>query len=425
MLKFPFKKRLKQLRSRLKEEGGSTALLISSAPHKTRNRDSSFSYRQESDFFYLTGITEPGYTLLVSTEHDEPLLFTAPVDPVRVVWDGASQPARSLASAISAELIVSKNIHSEINAKLRGTEHLFFQNTASSLAWEVASKLMALPSYQRSNAPAQFSHLDCIIGEMRLFKDKAEVDAIKHSARITNSALFGAFSLIQPGTSEREIAGAIDFFFRSHGAVPAFNSIVASGAAAATLHYEKLAGNLRKGDLLLLDVGAEYNCYAGDISRVIPVSGTFSPIQRDLYEIVLASQKAAIKKMRPGTSFAAVHKAAARVLTEGLVDLNVLKGKVSKLLKKNAYKKYFPHSIGHLLGLDVHDVGRSPQRGPLVLKKGMVLTVEPGLYFAKRAGNVPACGIRIEDDVLITGGAPEILSDGFPKECKAIEQLFG
>lgn len=424
MIKFPFKKRLKLLRSRLKDERGSAALLLSAAPHRTRNRDTSFAYRQESDFFYLTGITEPGYALLISTEHENPLLFASPVDPIRIVWDGPSRPAKSLAQSINAELIVSKNVSAEITSKLRGIEQLFFQNTPGTSACEVASKLIALPSHQRGNYPAQFSHLDCIMGEMRLFKDKAEVEAIRQAARITTSALFGALALIQPGASEREVAAAIDFYFRTHGAVPAFNSIVASGAAAATLHYEKLSGKLRKGDLLLLDIGAEYNCYAGDISRVVPIGGKFSQIQRELYNIVLEAQKAAIRKMRPGTSFATVQKVAARTLTEGLIEMKLLKGKVSKLLKSNAHKKFFPHSIGHLLGLDVHDVGRAPQRGALVLKKGMVLTVEPGLYFPKRIGDIPAGGIRIEDDVLITGGAPEVLSEGFPKECKAIEQLF-
>jgi len=424
MIKFPFKKRLKELRSLMKQDGMPSALVVSAAPHKTRNRDTAFPYRQESDFYYLTGLTEPGFTLLVSTELERPLLLTAPLDPARIVWDGAPQPAKALARSIDAELIISKNITAEIFSKLRGLERCFFQNTPGTIGYEIASKLLATPSHQRGSLPAQLAHLDHLVGEMRLFKDKAEIEAIRQAARITNSALYGALSLSQAGSSEREIAAVIEFYFRSQGAAPSFNPIVASGPAAATLHYEKLNRTLRKGELLLFDIGAEYHGYAGDISRVIPVGGKFSEIQRDLYTIVLEAQKAAIKKMRPGVALVDAHKAAAKTITEGLVEIKALRGRVSKLLKTGAYKKFFPHSIGHSLGLDVHDVGRIPQRGPLILKKGMVFTVEPGLYFAKRIGSIAPCGIRIEDDVLVTSGAPEILSEGFPKECKAIEQLF-
>ena len=423
MTRFPFKKRLRRVADALKERAPA-ALLLSAAAGKIRSRDSQFPFRQDSDFAYLTGIAEPGISLLVSSELKRPVLFGTPPDPVRALWDGPATPLRRLAEELGAEPIVTKDVRGEIRSKLRGIETLFFQNTPGTTGWEAASELITLPSYRRGNFPLTFEHSDSILSELRMFKDKAEIEAIKAAARVTNAALFGALSLVQPGASEQELAGVIEFYFRSYGAVPAFNSIVAAGPAAATLHYEKLNGKLKKGQLLLFDIGAESEMYAADISRTVPVNGTFDPIQREVYSAVLRAQRAAIKAIRPGVTMAAVHDAAARSITESLIDLKVLKGKSSKLLKKQAYKPFFPHTIGHMLGIDVHDIGRAHPRGSLVLKKGMVLTVEPGLYFSKKNGKIPISGIRIEDDVLVTSRGAEVLSDGFPKDPDAIEALF-
>ena len=397
-------------------------VLTSSSP-VTRSRDISHPFRQESDFYYLTGISEPEYTLLISSKLNEPILLAPPVDQVRVVWDGAGVPATAYAKRLGAKLIETNNPKAELLKALKGIDLLYYQNSKGSLGREIANDLFNLSSHLRGALPSRFAHIDTLLTPLRLIKDRVEIDLIRRAAQVTNAALFGALSLIEPGASEQEVSGVIEFYFRSSGAIPAFSSIVASGASAATLHYHKLAGTLKKGDLLLLDVGAEMELYSGDISRVLPVSGRFTTPQKDLYQVVLNAQKSAIRKMRPGTAMIDVQRHAIGILTEGLVDMGVLRGKVSKLIASQAYKRYFPHSIGHPLGLDVHDVGTASST-PLVLKPGMVLTVEPGLYFAKKTGKFPACGIRIEDDILVTKGAPEVLSEGFPKECAEIEALF-
>jgi Xaa-Pro aminopeptidase len=422
MRELPLKTRVKTVKARLKE-GASAAVVLSSSSQVTRSRDISHPFRQESDFYYLTGISEPGYTLLLSSNLSEPILLTPPVDQVRVVWDGAGVPATAYAKRLGAKLIETNNPKAELLKSLKGIDLLYYQNSKGSLGREIANDLFNLSSHLRGALPSRFAHIDTLLTPLRLIKDRVEIDLIRRAAQVTNAALFGALSLIEPGASEQEVSGVIEFYFRSSGAVPAFSSIVASGASAATLHYHKLAGTLKKGDLLLLDVGAEMELYSGDISRVLPVSGRFTTPQKDLYQVVLNAQKSAIRKMRPGTAMIDVQRHAIGILTEGLVDMGVLRGKVSKLIASQAYKKYFPHSIGHPLGLDVHDVGTASST-PLLLKPGMVLTVEPGLYFAKKTGKIPACGIRIEDDILITKGAPEVLSEGFPKECAEIEALF-
>lgn len=422
MRELPLKPRLKSVKAKLRDDAPA-ALVVTSSGQSARSRDISYPFRQESDFYYLTGISEPGYTLLISSKLKEPVLFAAPVDPVKVVWDGAGDSAMSHAKRLGAKLIETNNPKAEILKILKGVDLLYYQNSRGSLGREIASDLFNLSSHLRGSLPSRFAHIDTLLTPLRLIKDRVEIELIRRAAQVTNSALFGALSLIQPGASEQEVAGVIEFYFRSSGAIPAFGSIVASGASAATLHYHKLTGTLRKGELLLLDVGAEMELYSGDISRVIPVSGRFSPAQRELYQVVLNAQKSAIRKMRPGAAMIDVQRHAIGILTEGLVDIGVLRGKVTKLVATQAYKRYFPHSIGHPLGLDVHDVGTGTS-APLILKPGMVLTVEPGLYFAKRTGKIPACGIRIEDDILITKGAPEVLSEGFPKECAEIESLL-
>jgi Xaa-Pro aminopeptidase len=203
-----------------------------------------------------------------------------------------------------------------------------------------------------------------------------------------------------------------------------FNSIVAAGANAATLHYEALAAKIRKEDMVLIDSGAQLNRYCADITRVLPASGMFSQIHRIIYEIVLQAQLAALKKVKAGVKILTIYDAAAEVITEGLKELGVLKGPLKALLKKKAFKPYFPHGIGHSLGLDVHDLSQLRGNNEAVLEAGMVFTIEPGLYFSKSISNVPACGVRIEDNVLVTKSGCEILSPGFPKDAEQIEALM-
>jgi Xaa-Pro aminopeptidase len=259
---------------------------------------------------------------------------------------------------------------------------------------------------------------------LRLFKDPSEVAKIKEAAEITGGALQNVLPLIEAGVAEREIGAFIEYFYKVHGAEPAFGTIVASGASAATLHYRSLSRKLKKGELLLIDTGAELDMYASDITRMIPVGGTTSLELRDLHDIVLRAQLIAIKKVRPGVRMVDVYNAAAKELVYGLKYLGILKGNVSQLLKKGAFKPYFPHGIGHPLGIDVHDATPTGQES--ILEKGMVITIEPGLYFPKPTGPLPACGVRIEDDVLVTSRGHEVLTaTAFTKDLNELGMLMG
>jgi Xaa-Pro aminopeptidase len=233
----------------------------------------------------------------------------------------------------------------------------------------------------------------------------------------------------RPGMNEHEIEAELLHEFRRHGAVPSYEPIVGGGANACVLHYRANDAELRDGDLLLIDAGAEYECYASDITRTFPVNGKFSPEQRALYDIVLAAQTAAIDEVRPGRSFDAYHEAAVRVITRGLIRIGLLEGSLEKNLREHAYRRFYMHKTGHWLGLDVHDVGDYRVDGEFrMLEPGMVVTVEPGLYIAPELKKVPArwrgIGIRIEDDIVVTRGDPEILTDSVPRDPDAIEALM-
>lgn len=399
-----------------------SALLLSASPYVTRTRDEQYEYRQNSNYFYLTGSLAPDAHLLITKTHKTPFLVVRKRSAREVVWDGALPSFKPLAAQIGAELIVTENPKKEIQGRLSGSSHLYFDNSPGTLSWTIAQELIALPSHERGKLPLHFSHCDGILEEARLYKDADEVDFIRRANEITNEALWYVAPRIESGLSEAQIARTIEYVFRMNDATTSFGTIVASGPSASVLHYRSLARNIRRGEMVLIDCGAEYRLYAGDITRMLPAGGRFEPMQRDLYEVVLAAQKAAIKNMRPGQKIGRAYDAAARILTQGLVDLRVLKGRASALFKTKAFRQYFPHGIGHSLGLDVHDVGRIRGNNEAVLEPGMVVTVEPGLYFPKKAGKLPACGVRIEDNVLITRSGCEILSHGFPKEVREIEE---
>jgi Xaa-Pro aminopeptidase len=287
----------------------------------------------------------------------------------------------------------------------------------------VKHDLSSRSTYLLRNLPASLIDAEQFTSRLRLFKDPGEVARIKEAAEITGGALQNVLPLIEAGVAEREIGAFIEYFYKVHGAEPAFGTIVASGVSAATLHYRALSRKLKKGELLLIDTGAELDMYASDITRMIPVGGTTTPELRDLHDIVLRAQLLAIKKVGPGVRMMDVFKVAATELTYGLKYLGILKGNVSQLVKKGAFKPYFPHGIGHSLGIDVHDATPTGQES--VLEKGMVVTIEPGLYFPKPTGPLPACGVRIEDDVLVTARGHEVLTaNAFTKDLDELGMLM-
>lgn len=399
-------------------------LLLTSAPLVTRSRDEHHEYRQSSNLFYLTGSVAADLCLLVGKKLKTPVLLARKLTEKELLWDGAAPNLKPLAQSLGAELIVSDNLRKEILSRLAGSNHLYFDNIPGGLSWNIAHELISLPSHERGRMPLHFSHCDGILENLRLFKDEDEIALIKRANEITNEGLLYIAPRIRAGLSESQVARTIEYVFRMNEASMSFGTVVGSGPSAAILHHRNLVRKLKNGEMVLIDCGAEFNLYAGDITRVMPVNGKFTEQQKDLYDIVLAAQRAALKQIRAGARIGNSYDAAARVLTQGLVELKVLRGKVSTLIAKKAFRPYFPHGISHSLGLDVHDVGRLRGSHDAVLEAGMVITCEPGLYFQKKAGSLPACGVRIEDNVLVTKRGCEILSEGFPKETKQIEDLM-
>jgi Xaa-Pro aminopeptidase len=280
---------------------------------------------------------------------------------------------------------------------------------------------------QAPGAPHEFVALRHVLDDMRLYKSRAETLSLRRAAEISVGAHRRAMRFARPGRMEYEVMAEVLHEFRSHNADISYHPIVGGGANACVMHYRDNDQKLKDGDLLLLDAGCEHDYYASDITRTFPVSGRFTPAQRAVYEVVLDAQLAAVDKVRPGNHWNDPHEAAVRAITQGLIRLGLLKGKASQLIKEQAYLPFFSHRTGHWLGLDVHDVGDYKVGGEWrVLEPGMALTVEPGIYI-RPAPRVPRefwnIGVRIEDDVLVTGGAPEVLTAELEKTPEAIERL--
>lgn len=417
-----FRRRLAKLLTVLRE--GPDTLLLGSAPLAVRSRDTHYPYRQNSDFWYLTGLQARDTLLLVGGRNREILLIVPPVNPVRVVWEGPGENLKRIARDLGAELVVSENPEREARARLGGTRTVFTHNIPGSIAWEIAQRLFALPSHERAALPARFAHSDVVIEPLRLYKDRDEVARIQHAAKITAEGIRAILPMIVPGTREADIAAALEYQFIRRGGHAAFRTISATGPSAATLHYESYRRRLRRGELFLLDCGAEYEMYSADITRMFPVGGVFEHPQRMVYDIVLRAQRAALKTVRDGVRVKAVYDAAAKEIAKGLVKLGLARGTPRTLIENGTVKRYFPHGIGHTLGLDTHDVGNFRGNPNAVLRRGMVFTVEPGIYLPKPLGGLPPCGVRIEDDVYVTARGAEILTSEIPKERRDIEELM-
>jgi Xaa-Pro aminopeptidase len=320
--------------------------------------------------------------------------------------------------------------HADRVQELLGNQDVLHTPVGLDGAWDlrVAGWLNKVRAKVRSGvtAPDQIRDVRAAVNDMRLLKDENELAVMRRAAQISSAAHARAMRAASPGMREYQIeAELIHEFCRNGARAPAYGSIVAAGANACVLHYRENSAELRKGELMLIDAGCELDSYASDITRTFPIGGRFSPVQRDVYELVLASQEAAIKAVRPGADFIDYHDAATRVLVQGFIDFKLCKGSVDQVLEDGSYKQFYMHRTGHWLGLDVHDAGDYMQKGKWrQLKAGMVLTVEPGCYI-RPAGNVPKAfwniGVRIEDDVLVTAKGREILSADCPKTVKDVE----
>lgn len=415
--------RIRNVQRSLQNQKEKSALLLSSAPEHYSSRDQHHAYRQASDFFFLTGELNLQKTILLITA-DKVTIFSEPVEAIKVVWDGPQPSAKALAKALKADIVLTKLFESEAAKALRGIEKLFYQSEPQSLALQIAKKLFETPSHLRGTLPRSFAHSDLLLEPLRLFKDKEEIELIRKANAITNVGLLCALPLLRPGKSEEAIAATIDYSFAAQGAENAFASIVATGKNAATLHHRAGQAKIRAKDFVLVDVGARFDGYCADITRTLPASSDYSSQHQEVYEVVLRAQRAALSKVKHGVFAQVLYDAAVKELAYGLKHLGILKKSVSEIIAKRLYLPYFPHGIGHTLGIDIHDIGNLRGNNSARLEEGMVITVEPGLYLREKRSKIDPIGVRIEDNVKVTRTGCEILSEGFPKELSKVSALL-
>jgi len=420
-------------RARLAQAMQGGIAILPTAPERIRNRDTHYPYRFDSHFYYLSGFPEPEAVLvIVAGSQPRSLLFCREKNEERETWDGfrfGPQGARARFGFDEAYPI------SELDAKvaaLLGDQPALYYPVGADAEWDARAMgwLNAVRANARAGvgAPERVQDVRALIDEMRLVKDAHELDVMRRAAAISAVAHRRAIKAARPGRFEYELEAELLYEFRRGGAeFPAYWPIVAGGANACVLHYVSNNAMLRDGDLVLIDAGCELGGYASDITRCFPVGARFSAAQREVYELVLAAQAAAIAKVRAGNAWNEPHDAAVRVLAQGMLDLKLLSGSLDEVLEKETYKRFYMHRTGHWLGLDVHDAGDYKRAGKWrTLAPGMVLTVEPGLY-VRAADDVPerlrGIGVRIEDDVLVTEKGCEVITAATPKSIADIEAL--
>jgi Xaa-Pro aminopeptidase len=427
-----FARRRKNLMSRM---GRGSIAIIPTAPARMRNRDSEFPYRPDSDFHYMTGFPEPEAVavLVPGRKHGEYVLFCRVNDPVAEIWNGRRAGLEGAKRRYGAdESYPIEELDDHLPKLLEHCERVYYTvGQSPDFDQRVIGWVNELRKRARGgvHTPREFVALDHHLHEMRLFKSKAEARAMRHAGNVAALAHVRAMRACRPGLMEYQVEAELLHTFRQHGCVPSYNPIVGGGANSCILHYTENNMPLRDGDLLLIDAGAEFDYYASDITRTFPVNGKFSREQKAIYELVLDAQHAAIAQVRPGRHWNQPHEAAVEVLTKGLVKLGLLKGRVAKLIKDQAYRKFYMHRTGHWLGMDVHDVGDYKTGDQWrKLEPGMVLTVEPGLYIPAGSGRVAKkwwnIGVRIEDDVLVTPTGCKVLTDAVPKTVREIEAIM-
>lgn len=428
----PFRAR----RARLAERLGGAALILYSGEQVTRSNDTRHRFRPDTDFFYLTGLAEPGCVLVLRPGRDPSFALFVPEQSDRDALYHGRRPtadeARALLGADAGHLAPELAI--ELPRLLDGVDevHLPFGTwPAIERATFAAIERLRAGDRRGEVAPTCLRDARALLGEERIVKDAAALAALRRAVEISVAGHLAAMRSARPGLYEYEIEARIEHEFRRLGASgPGYETIVGTGVNATVLHYTAARAPLAAGELLLVDAGAEWDLFTGDITRTFPVSGRFTPAQRDAYEIVLAANEAGIAATTPGRSLDDIHDASLRVLCDGLRALGVVRAGVDEVIARELYRPYYPHKTSHWLGADVHDAGRYTLGGKMrPLRPGYVLTVEPGLYFGADDPAVPAelrgAGIRVEDDVLVTTGAPEVLTAAAPKHVAAIEALVG
>jgi len=415
--------------------GPGSIAVLPAAPEQIRNRDAHFPYRQDSDFYYLTGFNEPEAVLVLvpGREHGQYLLFCRERDPARETWDGPRAGQEGAVRDFGADdSFPIDDIDEILPGLIEGRERLYY---TMGVDLEFDHHVIGWVNQVRNNArtgakePGEFVSLQHLLHEMRLIKSRAEIDIMRRAAQVSAAAHRRAMQVCRPGMMEYEIEAEFQAIFRRHNGWPAYQTIVGTGGNSCILHYVNNDKQLKDGDLLLIDAGVELECYASDITRTFPVNGRFSPEQKAVYEIVLKAQLAAIDAVKPGRHWNDAHDVATRILTEGMIELGLIEGPLDAAIEQGSYRRFFMHRTGHWLGMDVHDVGDYKVDGEWrLLEPGMVITVEPGLYIPAGSEGVDRkwwnIGVRIEDDVLVTKDGNEVLTKDVPKTVAEIEALM-
>lgn len=420
-------------RNRVKKALGQDGIMIIPSAHETlRNADTEYLFRQKSDFYYITGYKEPGALAIIAPHRKEGeyILFNRVRDRDAEVWTGRRV---GQAGAVAEYGVDQAFSYEEINAKLpeilQGYQKIYYPMGENfSFDQQVLTWINQMRSAKRINPIALINSQD-ILHEMRLRKSAAEIDLMRHAGQVSAKAHVRAMTVCRPGMWEYQIQAELLYEFARHDCYPMpYNAIVGSGPNSCILHYNDNNAQLKDGDMLLIDAAGEYQCYAADVTRTFPVNGKFSSEQRAIYEIVLAAQKSTITKVKTGISCPELLDHSVKIISQGLLDLGLLKGSLNEVIEKKTYREFYMHNIGHWLGLDTHDVGtyRIGQEARH-LEPGMVFTVEPGIYIRpsdkvdEKWWNI---GVRIEDDVLVTEQEPEVLTQDAPKEITEIENLM-
>ncbi len=424
-----------QLAEFMRRMDQNSVAIIPSARETTRSHDTHYRFRQNSDFFYLTGFEEPDSVAVIAPGREHPYtLFVRPRDPAQEIWVGHRAGVEGAKRDWGAD---EAHPISEFDEKLLdildGADVLYYRlGVSEEFDKKIINALSSVRILNRKpiHVPQTITDPATIVHEMRVIKNDEEIEVMQRAADIAAEAHVEAMRAVKPGMMEYEIEALVERIFRQSGASgPSYTSIVGGGANATILHYIDNKDELHDGDLLLLDAGAEYKGYASDITRTFPVNGKFSPAQREIYDLVLKAQMSCVDMVKPGTTHEQLKQHSIEVLTEGMVELGLLKGEPKQLIEGKKYEQFYMHGLGHMLGIDVHDVGVYYQdKKSRALEPGVVMTIEPGIYVAPDSKDIPekylGIGVRIEDDVLCTDNGPRVLTTKVPKQADEIETLM-
>ena len=418
--------------------GPNAVAVVRSLPERLRNGDAFYSFRQSSDVVYLTGFVEPDCTLILrpGAETEKFVMFVRPRDPEMEVWDGKRAGVEGAKELYGADAAYpAAELHAKLGELIANHDELHYGlGLDEKFDALIAANIARLRKMEKKGQRPPRALIDPrhALHEQRLHKRPEEIAALRKASLISADAHVAAMKAGKPGTFEHELEALVDYTFRKRGGnEPGYSTIVGAGENATILHYIENKCAIADGDLVLVDAGCEYDHYTADITRTWPANGTFTAPQRDVYQLVLATQKSAVELVKPGTTLDEIHDHCVRSLTQGMIDLGLLSGTADERIEDKTFRRYYMHGTSHWLGLDVHDVGAYTRDGkPRPLAPGMVITVEPGLYVAALGGHLDdqdipkalrGIGVRIEDDVLVTETGHEVLTAACPKELDAIE----